>query len=107
MSEPTSTARPGNAVRSKALLAAARVHMDPCGERGRVCRGAYIVSGNGTEYLTTSGEWTHGITGDHNWWVDVYAAQAFLKSMQANNGGEGRLASSRTSPPLGSQEDGK
>jgi len=68
---------------SKALLAFASVGLDPVRERGRVCRGAYIVDRTGVRYLTHGGEWTHGITGDDNWWNNKNDAEDFLKSLKA------------------------
>lgn len=75
---------------SKALLASARVGVDPCRERGRVCRGAYIVSDpepglGGRYYLTHDGEWTFGIRGDKNWWNTQYDAEQALKAFRKAN----------------------
>jgi len=70
--------------RMKNRLAGAHVGLDPVSERGMASRGAYIVDAKGTEYLSQDGKWTHGITGDHNWWNNWAEASDFLRAMKAN-----------------------
>jgi len=59
-------------------LMGAKVQLDPCFERGRVCRGAYICSGDEIHYLDHSCKWTHGIEGPGNFWQNRRSAQDFL-----------------------------
>lgn len=75
-------------VPSDTLLAFAHVGIDPVNERGRVSRGAYIADESGTQYMTHAGEWTHGITGDHNWWNNWAEASDFLRAKKANSKGQ-------------------
>ena len=67
------------------LLASARVGVDPCFERGRVCRGAYIVANDGRHYLDKHGNWSIGLAGDGNWWDSPVEAQAALLEFRANS----------------------
>jgi hypothetical protein len=78
--------RSGTKVDSTVLLASAAARIDPCGERGIPCRGAYIVDMTGTMYLSRDGHWSLGIRDDSYWFDTLADAQrALMQFREAND----------------------